>query len=290
MENYINKSINSGKLIISDSARHTETDDKHYEFLMITGNEIPVFLSCSKLILDDKEQYIYDVNSMICLRELASKKSLTSDELIILVESICSCQDMIKSYLLSPEGLILDPDFVFFERSRRTFKYAFFPWDNDDTYSSYTKMAEFLLSAIDYSDEQAVDIGYDIYASILNKDYDLSKFVKKSDEKEITESIGDSLNRKESRDTKDNKGFGVAADYNEEAGRGYVKINRKRLNTFSIVCISVNSLVLIFFLTIFLWSRRLFFYIFSDMKTVSVSVLIISVLLYFPVMDIVRKS
>ena len=45
MENYINKSINNGKLIINDSVAHDETDDKYYEFQMITGNEIPVFLS-----------------------------------------------------------------------------------------------------------------------------------------------------------------------------------------------------------------------------------------------------
>ena len=71
---------------------------------------------------------------MICLSELAKKKSLTGDELNILIESVCSCQEMIKIYLLSPEGLILDPDFVFFERSKKTFRYAFFPWDNEDTY------------------------------------------------------------------------------------------------------------------------------------------------------------
>ena len=287
MENYINKSIKNGKLIISDSVPHDETDDKNYEFLMITGNEIPVFLSCSKLILDDKEQYIYDVNSMICLRELASKKSLTSDELIILVESICSCQDMIKSYLLSPEGLILDPDFVFFERNRRTFKYAFFPWDNEDTYSSYTKMAEFLLAAIDYSDEQAVDMGYDIYASILNKDYDLSRFIKRESDKAVTESIKEAVN---SNDIKDKYALGEADEKTADEVKGGTNSKRKRLNTFSVVCLSVNSLILIFMLTVLLWSRRLFFYIFSDMKTVSVAVLIISVLLYFPVMDIVRKS
>ena len=268
MENYINKSIKNGKLIINDSVVHDETDDKYYEFQMITGNEIPVFLSCSKLFYDDKEQYIYDVNSMICLSELAKKKSLTGDELNILIESVCSCQEMIKSYLLSPEGLILDPDFVFFERSKKTFRYAFFPWDNEDTYSSYTKLAEFLLSAIDYSDEQAIDMGYDIYASILNKDYDLSKFLIKDTEKEVTESIED---------------VHISIDTEE-------KKEKKRLNTFSVVCISINSLIFILMLTVFLWSRRLFFYIFHDIKTVSFSVLIISVLLYFPVMDIVRKS
>ena len=77
MENYINKSIKNGKFIINDSVAHDETDDKYYEFLMITGNEIPVFLSCSKIFLDETEQYVYDVNSMICLSELDKKKSLT---------------------------------------------------------------------------------------------------------------------------------------------------------------------------------------------------------------------
>ena len=111
-------------------------------------------------------------------------------------------------------------------------------------------------------------MGYDIYASILNKDYDLSKFLIKDTEEEVTESIEE---------------VHISIDTEE-------KKEKKRLNTFSVVCISINSLIFILMLTVFLWSRRLFFYIFYDIKTVSFSVLIISVLLYFPVMDIVRKS
>lgn len=279
MNTCISKEINNGKLRISDGLKHDDSDEKNYEVLMITGNNIPVFLSCRKSFEDDTEKYIYDITSMTSLYNLAKIKSLTVLELNLLIESIIDCRKAIEDYLLSPEGLILDPEYVFFDRGEKKVKFCFFPWDEDDVYTSYTKMSEFLLSAIDYSDDKAVDIAYDIYASVLNKDYDFSKYIDRNEKIEDLENDEDTVETAELC-TKD-----------QALTTLYENIdNKKTLKASSIVCLTTLILLLILSLAVFIFSSRLFFYIMKDMRVISAIVLIFSILLYFPVMDIVSKS
>lgn len=282
MNTYINKELYDGKLCLSDGLCHDENDEKNYEYEMITGNIIPVFLSCRKTYEDNKEEYVYNVASMISLLELSKLKSFTHLELDLLIESIIICQREIRSLLLSPEGLILDPEYVFYDRMEKKIKFCFFPWNNMDTFSSYTKMAEFLLSAIDYSDESAVDIAYDIYASVLNKDYDFKKYVIENE----TDDDVDENDKDEYKSTIE----GTKELMTEEMQITSYEKSGARFRGISLVSMTAFVLLCMLICVVFLWSRRLFFYLLGDMKVVSAIVLIFSILVYFPVMDIVSKS
>ena len=63
----------------------------------------------------------------------------------------------------------------------------------NDYLRSFSMLGEFLLSDIYYDDEDAVKLAYDIYASILNKDYDFIRLIpdKKIDEGLIKDKMHD---------------------------------------------------------------------------------------------------
>ena len=298
MEGNINNYINNGKLYITDSMIHDESDEKYYEFKMITGNDIPVFLSCKKLYEDQEELYVYDISSMISLSEYAKNKPLTMLELEILLESLDESREMVEKYLLSIEGLILDPELVFYDRNSKKIKYCFYPWNDKDCFSTYTKIAEFLLSAIDYSDEEAVKVAYELYANVLNKNYAFTDLINhentKADESVISTNV----------DTCDVVG-------NDERYRGYDMAESKRekleekgrfeempergakhmsLGPTSIICLTALCLTITFILALLIWSRRLFVLIFANMKVLSVTVAMLSILAYIPIVNMLDIS
>lgn len=298
MEGNINNYINNGKLYITDSTIHDESDEKYYELKMITGNDIPVFLSCKKLYEDQEERYVYDISSMISLSEYAKNKPLTMLELEILLESLDESREMVEKYLLSIEGLILDPELVFYDRNSKKIKYCFYPWNDKECFSTYTKIAEFLLSAIDYSDEEAVKVAYELYANVLNKNYAFTDLINhentKADEPVISTNV----------DTCDVAG-------NDEKYRGYDMAESKRekleekgrfeempergakhmsLGPMSIICLTALCLIITFILALLIWSRRLFLLIFANMKVLSVTVATLSILAYIPIVNMLDIS
>lgn len=290
------KKPGNGKLIVDDGLLHDDYDEKAYEMKMLTGNEIPVFLSFKKSYEDEKEVYVYDVTSMTSLQDLTRIQQLKIQELKLLVESLDECRKAVCEYLLSSEGVILDPEYVFFDRSTKKIKYCFFPWNDTDVFSSYQKIGEFLLSAIDYSDSSAVDAAYEIYASILNKDYELSKYVSVSEDSLVEDvannnySIDDNEYRNPPDSLRNTPGSLLRNDMPEqdttyERDTSYARDANLHLSTVSIICLTTFVIIIIILICLLLYSRRLFLTLFCNTRIMVIGVLVASFLLYFPIMN-----
>ena len=276
----INRGTKENKVIVS-GRQEDKIKSKQYEFTMIAENDISVFLPFRKRLYEGEELYEYNISGMTSIYDLAKRKSLGFRELVLLVNSLDECKIAIDEYLLSEEGLIVDPEYIFFDRRNNEIKYCFYPFSDNDLFSSFSMLGEFLLSDIDYDDEDAVKLAYDIYASILNKDYDFIRLIpdKKIDEGLIKDKMHD--NEYEIEDISINKKASEGTEKSEREG-----IAIPKMNMVAIVCLTIVTCIFMSMMILFLWSKRLFVYIFSDIKVISLTILILCLLLYFPLMNI----
>lgn len=117
---------------------------------------------------------------------------------------------------------------------------------------------------------------------MLNKDYDFKKYViENGADDDVDENDKDEY-KGTIESTKELMTEEMQITSYEKSGARFRGISLVSMTAFALLCMLIC--------VVFLWSRRLFFYLLGDMKVVSAIVLIFSILVYFPVMDIVSKS
>lgn len=265
----------SGRNIVNIySDRDDDYDrDRCYELTMIRENAIPVFLECAVKNENEREVYEFDALSMISLKEYSDRSPLNYDELCIIVNSLAECRQVMRDYLLTFEGLIMDPDYIFYDRNNHLMRFCFYPWNTLDTFSSYTKLTEFILMATNYDDEMAVKLAYEMYAAVLNKDYNLEKYIETSMENENTdyEDVDDSLKKEE-----------IVEEIKHSDPE-----KPPRFTPFSALCLLLFVVVVMTFIIIYVFDKKILIQYLSNIKVMTASILIISLLMYFPIMNIV---
>jgi len=308
------------------------SEDNGYEFQMITGNNIPVFLSCKRTIEDNKGVYVYDTSHMMSLSELAAIRPLGYSELCLLIFSLKLCQDAIADFLLSKNGLILKPEHIYYDRNKSLLQFAFFPGYDMETFTSFNALAEFLLMEIDYEDEKAVKLAYEIYAQVLNKNYELHKIVPeedlvftdstvnktenrkpntkpntKADSKVVARACYDTDNRADAkvRYVTDKKAVMSPNAINEyrhchtvgterlyDRSEHNIQHTYPRLSKLSVLCIILLVVFLLFFLMAWILCRNVLLWAFKDVRIMMVSVIFLTLLCYFPIINIsdIRRS
>ena len=266
-------------IVIEDDLGHKD-DERHYETKMMAGNEIPVFLNCRLILEDEIEKYIYNAKSMQSLKQLSRHSPLSYLELYLLIKSVAECQENMERFLLSKKGLILNPEYIFYKRDEGVLKFVFYPFYDGEIYTEYMSLLEFLLEAVNYDDENAAKLVYELYASVLNKDYELLKYL---DENIISEYID---SRQSTTDETDKM-----AEATEELRCDRLhNYNKKHLSSFSVVCLTLFSVASSILIASYISFRKAFLYYASNMKVLSFVVLILCLLLYFPIMNIYDLS
>lgn len=266
--------------IRKDSSENVDRD-KCYEFAMISNNDIPVFLDYNIRNENGEEFYSYSIPSMISLKDYAERAPLKYEELTGLITSLSECRKAVRGYLLSPEGVVIEPEYVFYDKNKKIIRFCFYPWNTSDTYSSYTKLAEFLLLVVDYDDEKAVKLAYEIYASVLNKDYELEKYVEYKIMKPVEvnkEDIDDEANKERKYEY---------VNEAETQNSRKAKTHKNDFSKFSILCMALLIVMGILFAVTYNIDKNLIMKYLSNVKIMTMVILFVSFLIYFPLMNLV---
>lgn len=264
-----------------------------YEFDMITGNKLPVILSCDKKLENGQLYYRYDITGMQSLTELASIKPLGYMELCMLVYSLELFREIVSEYLLTKDGMVLMPEYVFYDRKERNIKYVFYPCKELDEFKSYSILSEFLLTCINYDDERAVKLAYEVYAQVLNKDYNLGLLISKSDVRnpynieQINSLPSENAIYEMSEKGNETITHKLASNNNRlESSDNTPELKKKRLSSLSIICLTLLFTCLICTCIITYFTGPWLIYYLKKTNSFIFIILGVSILIYFPIMDI----
>ena len=260
-------------------------DKYEYEYRMVEENNIPSFLALSIRCEDGNETLVYNSTSMTSLSDLAVRKPLTYMELCMLIDSLYIARNSIREYLLSFKGIILTPEKIFYDSFERHIRFVYNPANESDEFSAYTELTEFLLTAVDYTDDEAVKLAYELYAAVLNKDYEFEKHADMPRYRDYMDKI-------KSKSIKAERQFEMKVHTKPVSTEPILKTvaesNSKpvKLTYFSVVCLTLFIVISLLIGGIYLFNQAILSVLFGNSKYLTSFVLIMAILLYFPVMNI----
>ncbi len=155
-------------------------DNVGYKSRMLMENDIPDFLPCTIIRSDGKDEYAYDITSLVSLYDLYECEEMDHRFLCCLINGMAAGLECAAEYLLPPEHLFYDPRHIYVDRERLKILWCYYPGSYTTLTEGMNELAEYILTKADHKDEAAVSLAYGLYKQVVNEDYTLRKLVTQS--------------------------------------------------------------------------------------------------------------
>lgn len=134
-----------------------------HECSMLVFNDIPALLPLSIRYVDEKLYVEYSPSGTVTLLEYFKDKRLDMSGLEELVDTLYKTQEQLRDYMLSGDGLILNPEYIFVETENNTLRFCYAPGIRESVEENIKPLLHFLLDHVDYTDQKAVALAYGLF-------------------------------------------------------------------------------------------------------------------------------
>lgn len=142
---------------------------------MVEQNKIPGLLPFHRSRTDGKLYLNYEITGKQTVESRYERRRIGYGEILQLLTGISGHLDVMQRYLLSPEQLLFDPQYMFTDPDGRNIWFCYVPQKEAET--SVAQLAEFLLKRLDHQDPAAVELGYRFYARTQEENLSLSRML-----------------------------------------------------------------------------------------------------------------
>lgn len=141
---------------------------------MASGNTLTGFLPIVKRSINNREQYLYDISSLIPVTEAFDKREMRAVDVTGLIKAIKTAVDVMEQYLLEQEGLILQPDKIFYDTNTKEYRFCYFSGCGGKLEEDLKELFEYVIRNVCHSDNEAVTLAYGVYKSICSGNINLN--------------------------------------------------------------------------------------------------------------------
>ena len=187
------RDVNHNYLILETE---NKIDTSSYPVRMLTGNVIPSVLKCRLQGLNGQELFYYDITSRQSVASFFEQKKLTGQDLEMLFCGFVQVAEDMAEYLLNPEQLLLTPEYMYLDISKKEVKFCCLPGYNRPIQEQFREFTEYCLPKLAHEDAKAVRLGYGVYRKTMENGFHLEGikeilFQDKTEEKENEETAGE---------------------------------------------------------------------------------------------------
>ena len=157
MEIEVKHDIQANYLVI-----HSEAD-KPYMVEMLAGNKVKGFLELEVRVMDNQNQYYYDITGKENIVQKTQRAKWTKKELVGAVSQILDTIKKAREYLLAADHFLLEPEYMY--RNIDTGELSLcYTWEMEKAINEQlTELFAYFLNAVDYEDQEAVEWIYRLY-------------------------------------------------------------------------------------------------------------------------------
>lgn len=148
-----------------------EPDTASYQIRMLLTNTIPGLLDCKIGKLDDKTLFYYEITSRQSLQSVFEQRSIGASVLQKLFGQLLELLEELGQYLLTPDGLVLQPELIFSDAVLEEFDFCYLPGNQGHTrcfQDQVRGLMEYFLPKLDHQEQEAVVLGYGLYREIAS--------------------------------------------------------------------------------------------------------------------------
>lgn len=210
--------------------------DDDYQLKMLWKNEIEGMIPCKERMINGEGMLCYDVTSKQSLAVIFDNRPLKFEDVLTLFKRLKKTSDRLADYILFPDKLILQPEYIFADIEAREYEFIYYPYLDDP--NSFSLLIGFLMERADPDDVEATEMIYKM-ADMTGRQYyslneALSYILNEYDEQENRDAesrfSGESANETNGRqDGRAEKGF------DNTEGNDYTKLecidSRKNRNS-----------------------------------------------------------
>ena len=138
-----------------------KNESMDYQIRMLMENPSYGFGKIKLSNWDGEESIMVDVTGLQSMDRYFSKKKIGYDELSEILYSINRMVNECIRLLLDISGLVMNPEFIFWDINEEKPVWIFYPYDNKN--NDITILSEFILDHIDNSDSRVVKTSYRLY-------------------------------------------------------------------------------------------------------------------------------
>lgn len=157
MEIEVKHDIQANYLVI-----HSEAD-KPYMVEMLAGNKVKGFLELEVRVMDNQNQYYYDITGKENIVQKTQRAKWSKKELVGAVSQILDTIKKAREYLLAADHFLLEPEYMY--RNIDTGELSLcYTWEREKAINEQlTELFAYFLNAVDYEDQDAVEWIYRLY-------------------------------------------------------------------------------------------------------------------------------
>lgn len=130
---------------------------------MLSYNRVPCILPVNMRYVDEMVYVEYALHGMKSLSEVFARRRMAREEIVRLVGALCSAQEALFEYMLSPDGLILEPAYVFMDAAENAVQFCYQPGARARAEENAQVLLRYILDHVDYHDQEAVALAYALY-------------------------------------------------------------------------------------------------------------------------------
>ncbi len=165
------KNLNKNYMVIEKVTDFSEND---FQVQMLIYNEIQSLLKFNFEMINGKAELFYDISSkQVFVRQFEISK-MTFENLRSFCFSIQSMVRSIEEYLLDPNNIMLKKECIFTDPETTNYYYCYHPYYHGDILAELRELFNHILQIIDYEDEKAVRLAYEIHSRIQTDNFVLT--------------------------------------------------------------------------------------------------------------------
>lgn len=149
--------------------------EEDYQIHMLKENEIPGLLDITGCGIDQKSRYSYVVTGMISMKTMFEAAPIKQEDMILFVNRLMEVVKSLRRYMLSPDGLMLYPEFMFFGGD--TWHFCYLPSRKKPLCEAFHVITEYFVKKLDYEETEGILLAYEIHKATLQENYDLEKII-----------------------------------------------------------------------------------------------------------------
>ncbi len=150
--------------------------EEDYQIPMLQKNPIVGILPVRGAALDGRSKYTYQTKGFQTMAVIYEKKPIQQQEIQLLVMELLQIIEKLENYMLNPNCLILDPEYIFLNEKQWYFCYL--PGWNGKLSQSFHQLTEYFVRTLDYGDTNGIVLAYELHKATLQENYNLGEIMK----------------------------------------------------------------------------------------------------------------
>ncbi len=148
-----------------------------YQIRMVEENAVPYLLQPVSMEMDGILYLRYETNTQYVIDRMLRQSKMNGALLMNWIAQILKCLEQMEKYLLSPDNLVLLPEYMFYSHTEGNIHMVYVPGYEKKIIRQLRVLLEYFMQHFDAEDRDGIQFLYGIHAMVCREDADLPELL-----------------------------------------------------------------------------------------------------------------